>query len=517
MILSKEQIKESISKSQTIRDALLLLEIQKKEVSDRINELNIKTKMYDIGDFSMGQNGYEFFFQSDAYPPNSLTHPPLSNNQKRQYQEQYRDEIKEFSELYSLEDFIGSQIKFYEELSTKYGDKNRSMSIFKKLWDEMVNEHFRTEIFITQLEALEDEEEESYINFCVKNFKRRTIPEWMKHYERLDKADQYEALKKARLEPEIEYANSLRITNVKFEESTLGQYTLGNLKMFESKYVLQNYEKELPVIIKIYRSVVKGYILQRREITTNIKNSENDKVELEKKFDEDIDNIPINFGEELKKLRSDLHELEEIKSKIEYKLWGDYTGKNQGLIWKHDHLVREYKKILTGDDELFEEQEMKSYQRWRIQMKEKIFKVADEIAIKVDEEDIDDIIHEFLKLRIDDEEQFYSEIIEPGIKEENINKAIIQVLNENKTIVKPAVIVESTENNEEGKEAKQREKLKEYLNEHYPDFQTNYQLNVSAIAQEITEKIYPELKGTAKKKKKNSIRTELNQIKSGKL
>ena len=162
--------------------------------------------------------------------------------------------------------------------------KESNLQLYKNNWQEFVNEHFKSEIFITQLDPLDDEEEDGYIKFCVKHFKRRTIPEWMKYYERLDKASQYETLKGAKLPPEIEYVNTLRITDAKFEESTLGQYTLGNLKMFESKYILQNYEETLPKIIKIYRSVVKQYILQRKAIRGEIKNSENEKDEFEKKF-----------------------------------------------------------------------------------------------------------------------------------------------------------------------------------------------------------------------------------------
>ena len=63
----------------------------------------------------------------------------------------------------------------------------------------------------------------------------------------------------------------------------------------------------------------------------------------------------------------------------------------------------------------------------------------------------------------------------------------------------------------------QRNKIIKYLIENYPDIKKDYSLNFSVIAAEITDNIYPELTGSKKKKKKNSIRQELMQIRNGKI
>lgn len=62
----------------------------------------------------------------------------------------------------------------------------------------------------------------------------------------------------------------------------------------------------------------------------------------------------------------------------------------------------------------------------------------------------------------------------------------------------------------------QRQRIIEFLKKNYPNFSSEY-IDESKIAKEITEELYSELVGNAKKKKINVIRVELVNMKAGKI
>lgn len=325
-------------------------------------------------------------------------------------------------ELSNKENKINGTINKINSNNTDDKDK------YKEMWEDLINSHFKTDILIWQLEKIGEDNDDEYIAYCIKKFKRRTIAEWMKYYERADKAEQYESLKNANLEPELEYKNTMRITNAKFEESTLGQYTLGNLQLFESKYVLQNYATALPNIIGIYRSVVKQYIYQRKPVRELISSIETGINELELKFESDVDEFPEDLKTEIEIQKAKLNEAQDNLGKIDLKLWGDFSRTNEGLIWKHDRLVREYKRIMVGDDSLFSELENKETERWNKMMKQKIRNIAGNTDKELKEEELDDIILEVLEIRLSDNEIVLEEIVNPDQREANLLEAINVVL-----------------------------------------------------------------------------------------
>ena len=73
-------------------------------------------------------------------------------------------------------------------------------------------------------------------------------------------------------------------------------------------------------------------------------------------------------------------------------------------------------------------------------------------------------------------------------------------------------------NNEENKnESTQRKKIVKYLLDNYPDFKDKYPINTSGLALEVTDFLYSSLEKPERRKKKESIRQELMQIKNGKI
>ena len=113
---------------------------------------------------------------------------------------------------------------------------NNNEISYSEMWEKFHAEYFNADVFRQQLEKIGIEKEEEYIDYCVRRIRHRTKTEWLKYFEMRDKKSQYENLDKENLDPLSDYSNRLRVTNAKFEKSTLGLFILENLGLFEEKY-----------------------------------------------------------------------------------------------------------------------------------------------------------------------------------------------------------------------------------------------------------------------------------------
>lgn len=120
MEVSKESIKKKIKEFGSIKEILFYLDVVEKEVSDRISELYLKTRMNDIGDFLGGENGWEYYFEYREFNPEYMITPPLSKEEQKIYIKDFGKEIKEAEHLHNIETFIKDQKKFYEKQYVKY-------------------------------------------------------------------------------------------------------------------------------------------------------------------------------------------------------------------------------------------------------------------------------------------------------------------------------------------------------------------------------------------------------------
>ena len=320
-----------------------------------------------------------------------------------------------------------NKVEVTEEVTKVVETKNDSENEqFKKMFDELVEHHFKTDILIWQLEKTGQDKDDEYIAYCVKRFKRRTTIEWMKYYERLDKASQYKTLDDSNLPPEDDYRNRMRINNAKFEVSTLGQFTLENLELFESKYIHNKATDTLKSKIKKYSELITD---TAREILTLKKESnkiEKRIEELESKFDSDIDEFPERLKEEIYSTKEDLREKNENISKLELKIWG--TASEEGLIRKHDRLENQFKMQNLDDEGLFKELDNKSTMRYLEELKKKISNILFQNGIEITDNKLDDLALEILEQHHTDDTEIFEEILNPELIEVNLLKAINEVL-----------------------------------------------------------------------------------------
>jgi len=149
------------------------------------------------------------------------------------------NEDKKNLELNDFAKVVDDEIKFVNAIGPI--SEERNMDDFKPLWEELIEGNFDLKVLLRQFEQIGEDKEDDYIEYCVRRYRHRTIDEWMRYFGALKMADRIDSLNKQNLPADLEYTNSIRIANARFEESTLGQFTLQNLHSFEKKYVKKDY------------------------------------------------------------------------------------------------------------------------------------------------------------------------------------------------------------------------------------------------------------------------------------
>ena len=86
-----------------------------------------------------------------------------------------------------LDKFIQDEITY---ILSKYNN-----NYFFLLWETVVNKLFATDYLDQVLTKIGIDKEGEFIDYAVKKFNRKTINEWMRYYEFIDKTEQHERLK----------------------------------------------------------------------------------------------------------------------------------------------------------------------------------------------------------------------------------------------------------------------------------------------------------------------------------
>ena len=202
-----------------------------------------------------------------------------------------------------------------------------------------------------------------------------------------------------------------------------GKYELWYVKnKFESP-TPESYIFDLRKDIYDYVSIILTEIKNIRALTEQ-------KEELEKEFDTGIENFPDDLLSKLESIARHILLKNQSAENIEKKLWGVLGSQEEGLVYKHDRLVYEFKKIKLKDEGKFSELREKSDRNKQQELYDKIKDCLDKYKIIVDDFELNELSLEVLRNLISDEEQFYEEIITPELKEPNLNKEIEKVIKE---------------------------------------------------------------------------------------
>lgn len=218
------------------------------------------------------------------------------------------------------------------------------------------------------------------------------------------------------------------------EKSTGTEGMLKSLSEIYGKYELWYVENNLepPELDKYILKVRAGIVViisRILELIEEKKNLGNQKNNLENEFESDIRNFPDDLSNKLESTERDILKKQQIINEFEKRLWG-ILGKEEGLIYKHDRLVREFKKMKLGDDYRFEILDDRSTEKMNKIVGDKIKSILSERQIKVDEYELNELLLKVIGNRLSNEEQFYEEVLQPEKVEQNVNVEIVRVLNE---------------------------------------------------------------------------------------
>ena len=210
-------------------------------------------------------------------------------------------------ELKDLAKAIDDEIVFVNAMSSIREGLN--LEDFRTLWEELIKSNFDTKVLLWQFERIGDDREDEYIEYCARRFRHRTIEEWMRYFATKSITENIKTLKEADLSEELEYKNTIRITNAKFEESTLGQFTFQNLRSFEAKYIrtgkpYQHIEEKKDNIVSTVEDLLpqfKGLVNNKKELDytkdqVEIKESEIDQDTLIEKFQKECERRKLQKG-----------------------------------------------------------------------------------------------------------------------------------------------------------------------------------------------------------------------------
>ena len=135
-----------------------------------------------------------------------------------------------------LEQLIENQKEIFNKLAES-DERTIVSELFRKKFEYIVENIFDNEKIIQVLNKIGFERENGFKDFMIKEYKKRDISEWMKYYEKLDKASQYKTLKEHNLPIEDHIRNQAIITNAIYESSDIGRETKANLEKFAVKYI----------------------------------------------------------------------------------------------------------------------------------------------------------------------------------------------------------------------------------------------------------------------------------------
>ena len=242
-------------------------------------------------------------------------------------------------------------------------------------------------------------------------------------------------LEKCRHWNDEEYINLFTQLNAwkRKEESTEGQNIITYFSEIKGKFdiwYMENNCNEPKVIDKILelRKNCKELIRQVLQIKSEVTQINKDKEVLEKQFENDVTDFPIDLKDQLNKLEDEIEIRNKRIYKIEKELFGTLEPFREGLIKQHDRLFEQNKRIDFGDDKKYNELSKKSSYNYFNKIHQEIKKKVPENEFA--EEELLDLTITILGERLSNEEQFYKEILNEEDENINLLKTIDKVLRE---------------------------------------------------------------------------------------
>lgn len=156
-----------------------------------------------------------------------------------------------------IEQLIENQKVIFEMLANS-DEKSVVSEIFRQKYEYIVENIFDNEKIIQVLNEIGYEREDNFKDFMIKEFNKRNVNEWMKYYERIDKASQHKTLKDHHLPVEDHIRNQNKIINADYETSDIGRETKANLEKFALKYIgVTDVNKQLKIKLNKSGSISK--------------------------------------------------------------------------------------------------------------------------------------------------------------------------------------------------------------------------------------------------------------------
>ena len=345
-------------------------------------------------------------------------------------------------------------------------------------------------------------------------------------------------LEKCRHWNDEEYINLFTQLNAwkRKEESTEGQNLIKYFSEIKGKfdiwYMENNYnEPKLSDKILELRINYKKLIRQFLEIKSEVNQLNKDKKDLERQFENDVPDFPIDLKEKYDKIENEIGIRNKRIIKIENELVGTLEPYREGLIIKHNRWYDNFRRIAVGDDKISKELLKKSSENSMVELQQVIKNRAPEIEFT--DKELLDLTITILDERPLYEEQHYKEILNEEDRNINLLKTIDKVLREKykKVQNQPDGIVDnegldkgSGEENLTGIEqvADEDNKKKINLTKETEDFATELikkkEINISdkyfVSKTKIKVFAYLNKKTTLNEKNRESIRTILSKFKT---
>lgn len=198
---------------------------------------------------------------------------------------------------------------------------------------------------------------------------------------------------------------------------------------YEIWYVENNFETPtIEEYIIHLRKEIKDLVTKILEANSDIKKLNTEIAELQKRYDNDIENFPEDLLSKLEDVEREAFQKGALKKEIEKLLWGTVEKSEEGLIWKHDRMVFEFKKIKIGKEDVFEKLSRISIEKQLEKINKEIIKVLTFSNITWDENKLNDIALQVIEERLDNEQEFYEEMLDEKLVDSNLDRSIKNVI-----------------------------------------------------------------------------------------
>lgn len=369
------------------------------------------------------------------------------------------------------EDF-SKYIKFLDKKGKSYSIKISDPETGETIIDEKRNEEFN-ELIDIDIPPVPDKKGEVYLELIELEYARNilTIDKYINDNSK-EKLEEY-AIRNLQilrnLWQDLKHYKKLLVEEKGLDYKKSNDFVLMILEVYLERSLIHLHDAFEPYLSKEYLSIV-------------------------------IDEI---FGEKQRRLK----EMEAMLSKGKFRKMTDVDK-------KFDAIFEQLTRANTIEEKVFNEIEF-----WKKHRYEKIDGISDEELKFISKSMVESFESELDKARVtgwirgdkielEKADRLYRYMLEivkeyaPSIRNKNmpLNGNEINIIDEEETDRKL-----------------QRDRIRKYLLEHHPGIKNNINLNLNGLAYEIIDEFYPGIKGSERRKKKESIRQELMLFKKGNL